>query len=83
MRSHQSSAVMAPLAELVVNVREWCEQQTDVSSASLSRLAADLQASIDRVLTADESYRGDGLNIRQASPRQDSQGEARGSVGRH
>ena len=55
LRSHQSSAVVTPLKELVTSVREWCEQQADVGSTSLSRLADEVQASLDQLLAVDES----------------------------
>ena len=55
LRSHQSSAVIAPLNAVVANVRQWCEQQTDTSSTSLSRLVDELQESLDNLLSVDES----------------------------
>ena len=55
LRSHQSSAVTAPLTDLVASVREWCEQQSDVGSTLLSRLADELQAALEKVQAADDS----------------------------
>ena len=55
LRSHQSSAVTGPLNEVVTTVREWCKRQAGVGSASLSHIADELQASMDALLTVDES----------------------------
>ena len=55
MRSHPTDAVTAALSGLVESVREWCAQQTDVGTTSLSRLADELVAAIDSLRTVDES----------------------------
>ena len=55
VRSHQPSAVAPPLKELITALREWCQQQADAASSSISHLADELQSSIDKLLAVDES----------------------------